>query len=144
MPASWELSVGVGANPTEWIALDQGADVLVARDDRNLPLMPVGNTTIRSIADARSVVSRRFRLTAIDQGGNQATVVGDFAPEEIIVHAWDGVPLPTNRTLEQVLGSHRLSVVQTVRAPLQNLRIQTRLAGSARSRSRRSTRGGCA
>ena len=127
---TWVLEVGTGSNPSEWIVVTQGSDLLVARDRLNQPAVPIADTIIRALPDAGDVVGKRYRLTATDQAGNLTRVVGQFAPEEIILYAWDGVPVPTTRDLEQVRGPHLLSVLQTVRAPLAHLTLQYRQAGS--------------
>ncbi len=128
--ATWTLEAGSGANPSEWLTLTEGADPLLARGAENQPIAPVQDTTIRTIADAREVVGKRFRLRAVDQAGNASVVVGDFAPQEIIVHAWDSRPVPTARILDQSRGVHVLAVEHTLRSP-QSARVQFQREGSA-------------
>jgi len=77
------------------------------------------------------VAARRYRRTAVDQAGNTSVVVSDLAPQEVIVHLWDGVPVPTSQALEQSLGAHRLATAIILHASIQSVRVQTRLQGSA-------------
>lgn len=128
--ASWTLEVGTGSNPTDWVPVDRGTEALVARNGSNQPVVPVADTTIRTLADLIQVVQRRYRLTGVDQAGNVSVAVSDLAPQEVILHAFDGVPVPTTRVLEQSLGVHTLAVTHVVHTALQSLRVQTRVAGT--------------
>jgi subtilase family serine protease/flagellar hook assembly protein FlgD/fibronectin type 3 domain-containing protein len=128
--AAWRLEVSNTSTPSEWVFVNEGTDVLAARDSSNRPVTPIADTIVRALPDVIDVLGKRYRLTATDQAGNVRTIVADLAPQELILHAWDGVPAPTIRTLEQALGPHVLSAVHTIRA-VQRVTLEYRLSGSS-------------
>jgi flagellar hook assembly protein FlgD/fibronectin type 3 domain-containing protein len=128
--ASWRLEVGQGVNPPEWGLVAEGTDLLVGRDSGGAPKTPIEDVILQRFDQAGDVVGKKFRLTAEDEAGNLRTLVTEFAPQEVILHAWDQLPVPTTLVIEQQPGPHALSIVQTVRTPLQALTVQYRLKGS--------------
>lgn len=121
--ASWRLEAGEGNNPSEWQLLEQGTTARRGAD--------VLDTLLRRFTKPQDVVGRRFRLHATDHAGNTTVVVSSFAPEELILFAWDATPAPTQHAIPHTPGLHQISMMHSIRAPIASLTLQYRLAGAA-------------
>jgi subtilase family serine protease/Tol biopolymer transport system component len=128
--SGWRLEAGVGIAPTEWQFIAEGMVQLAARDARGVPIVPVTDGIVKAFPGAQDVVGRRFRLTVTDQAGNTTVVVSEFAPQEVILHAWDTEPVPTSRSIEQRLGPHLVTLTHTARDPQTLLVLQYRREGT--------------
>ncbi len=117
--AQWRLEIGVGSNPAEWQFVADGS----ANHGPQTPFV--------TLTALDTVVNRRYRLTAIDQAGNRSVTVSNLAAQELILHAYDGEPVPTAIAIEQRLGVHALSLAYTGRTPAQWFTVQHRLQGTS-------------
>ena len=115
----WRLEVGGGSNPSAWQFVAEGSSNHAA------------GTPFARLTALEDVVNRRYRLTAIDQAGNRSVSVSELAPQELILHAYDGDLVPTAIAVEQRLGPHTLALAYTGRTPAQWLTVQYRLQGTA-------------
>ncbi len=138
---AWELTIGEGDSPLEWNEFRMGTNPLAFREkdaDGNLVPAPVAQFDTTEF-----LINKKFKIAVSDRAGNTSTRVSNFTAQVFLIHTWR---IPVDNGMEFgvlpygplcpgisddhfVEGLHDLIAVETIREPITEWVLQTRLAG---------------
>lgn len=125
----WKVEYAEGHNPSQWLPLMEGREIVAKRDDTGSFIDPPTQVTIKSFYgdDVGWLKNKKFRISAEDLAGNKSYSISKLVEEKVFISTWDfKVPDEVGSIVPELAkpGNHIISGAETLRSALQSIALQ--------------------